>query len=287
MANNLVIVAIPAEDEYVRRISSEKVPHMTLLYLGEGVARPNAQRIADFLEHAAKTSLTRFGLDVDHRGTLGEDKADVLFFGNDYGGAQDIIDFRSVLLKDPTIRQAYDSVTQYPEWTPHLTLGYPATPAKPDERDYPGTHWVSFDRVALWTGDYDGPEFELGRMSDMALPAYHTARGESFLAHYGVKGMKWGVRRSPQELSADAERANTAKTKARASGLGSLSNQELKDLTSRLNLETQVASLSQKNSKVTRGRTTVAGILAVGTTINSVIAFSKSPAGQAIRKSLG
>ncbi len=77
--NNLVIVAIPAEDDYVHKISSEKVPHCTLLFLGEAI-NPNLLRIAQFLQHAVTiTELGPFGLDVDYRGVLGEDKADVLF----------------------------------------------------------------------------------------------------------------------------------------------------------------------------------------------------------------
>lgn len=291
MANNLVIVAIPSADDYSRRISSEKVPHMTLLYLGEGIARPNAQRIVDFLEHAAKTSLTRFGMEVNRRGTLGDEDADVLFF--DKRWSHNVEEFRAALLKDSTIRDAYDSVEQYPEWTPHLTLGYPSSPAKPDTRDYPGIGWVNFDRVALWTGDYDGPEFRLEENSGMDV-AYHAtaARGASFLEHYGVKGMKWGVRRAASQLGAarpksdDALVANAAKRKARVKGLDSLSNKELKDLSTRLNLETQVSSLSKKRNTLARGSATVASVIAAGATVNSAIAFSKTPAGKLIAKQI-
>src|SRR5205814_3863725 len=79
--SSLVIVAIPAEDDLVWKVSSEKVPHLTLLYLGEFEPDDNVQRMADFVEHAIRDH-GPFYLDVDYRGELGPDKADVLFFEN-------------------------------------------------------------------------------------------------------------------------------------------------------------------------------------------------------------
>jgi 2'-5' RNA ligase len=159
--SNLVIVAIPAEDDRVWKISSEKVPHLTLLFLGEetgDVAR--LDRITQFVEHAVNVAEHGdFMLEVDHRGTLGVDEADVLHFRKNYSFKW--IEFlRNQLLQQPDIRTAYDSVEQFPEWQPHLTLGYPATPAKKDDAEY-RLGWVSFDRIAIWTGDFEGPEFRL------------------------------------------------------------------------------------------------------------------------------
>lgn len=206
------IVAIPTEQDYVWKVSSEKVPHMTLLFLGEQGDNPNEAKMAEFLEHVAKTSLPRFGLSVDRRGTLGPDNADVLFFqtkGWQKKQIERLQNLRMTLLQDDDIAAAYNSVDQYPEWTPHLTLGYPETPAKEDKRDYPGFSWIEFDRLALWTSDSSGPEFVL-EGDDMAL-AMNDAVAEflahqgidveipnddvnEFLAHYGVPGMKWGRR---------------------------------------------------------------------------------------------
>ena len=90
-----------------------------------------------------------------------------------------------------------------------------------------------------------------------------------FLEHYGVKGMKWGVRKSDpvpagetrvtqkgkrlkgeggKGLPAhpDAKRAAESKQKAKGSGLQALSNKELKDLQTRMNLEQNVRELSVK-----------------------------------------
>lgn len=184
--SDLAIVAIPSQDDYVWKISSEKVPHLTLMMLGDAENNPNLGRIEDFLDHVVNTSMRRFGLDVDRRGTLGDQDADVLFFKNPGYNVKNLETVRRYLLTNRDVFQAYNSTVQYPTWTPHLTLGYPKTPAKEIERDYP-ISWVSFDRIAFWIGDYEGPEFLLKDDWDDQLRM-------SELAHYGTKGMKWGVR---------------------------------------------------------------------------------------------
>lgn len=275
--SNLVIVAIPAEDDPVWKISSEKIPHMTILFLGNNANHPNKGKMLEFLLHAANTSLSRFGLDVDRRGTLGEDEADVLFFQDSWELPR-LREFRSQLLRENNIRSAYDSAPQFEgEWNPHLTLGYPSTPAREDKRDYPGINWVNFDRVAMWDGDYAGTEIILKRDNYYAEPVggwgmSTTAElGREFLIHFGVKGMKWGVRRSPEARSVttesivknigktkvkssggenhpateDALRVAGARQKIKKSGMHALSNDELREVAMRLNLEQQVKTLEK------------------------------------------
>lgn len=160
--NNLVIVAIPKEDDYVNKISSEKVPHLTLLFLGDMSNVKNLKGVIDFTQHAANQTLARFGLEVDRRGVLGPDLADVLFFSKSQWSGFDIINnFRNNLLKNDTIRTLYDSTEQFENWVPHLTLGYPISPAKSDDRDYPGITYVNFDRIAIWDKEYEGYEIPL------------------------------------------------------------------------------------------------------------------------------
>jgi 2'-5' RNA ligase len=209
MGSNLVIVAIPDENDRVWKISSEKVPHLTLLFLGDSDKVSNLQSIMQFVEHAASTSLKRFYLPVDRRGKLGDDQADVLFFKKDRYDFKAVRDFRSLLLKDSNVKTAYDSATQFetPEavgapgqpWIPHLTLGYPASPAKSDDQDF-GFFDVRFNRIAVWTGDYEGPEFLLKdyweEFDEMAIPMDVAM---SDLQHYGVKGMRWGHRKTPAQ----------------------------------------------------------------------------------------
>lgn len=277
----IAIVAIPANDDYVWKISSEKVPHMTLMMLGDKLE--NVGEVEAFLAHVVNTSLRRFGMDVDHRGVLGDKNADVLFFGK---YSRDKIDqFQGYLLNNPAIYNAYNSVEQFPQWTPHLTLGYPETPAHPDNRDYPGITWVNFDRIALWTGDYEGMEFPLKADDSFAMAA---DRGAEFLAHYGVKGMHWGQRKAETggsggtssinpvkrvaekkklvQLSAsqDHKDAQFVRTKAKVSGVSSLTNQDLQKVISRMNLEVQYKSLKKvehEQSLVGAGKKFVGDIL--------------------------
>jgi 2'-5' RNA ligase len=216
MADNLVIVAIPDETDRVWKVSSEKVPHMTLLFLGDSTKVNNLDSIMQFVGYAAERSLKRFSLPVDHRGELGADQADVLFFKKSRYDFQAVREFRSLLLKDDNIRTAYDGATQFetPEsvgqpgqaWIPHLTLGYPAAPAKPMPDDWSPTFYdVQFNKIAVWTGNYEGPEFLLkdywDDMDETLMDAPLSVAmsniehlGAEFLSHYGKKGMKWGVR---------------------------------------------------------------------------------------------
>lgn len=82
------------------------------------------------------------------------------------------------------------------------------------------------------------------------------------LYHHGIKGMKWGVRRTPEQLErargyADEgvkiaksgkkindSVANIRITKNSAKDLSSMSDQELRDRVNRMNLERQYSSLT-------------------------------------------
>lgn len=224
--NSWCIVALPEEGHPVHKVSSEKSAHMTILFLGDQREPALAVRIIEAIQHTIATSFKhKFSLGVQKRGTLGQDQADVLFFYKDETGR--VKDFRSLLLKDDDIKKAYDSTEQFPEWTPHLTLGYPDSPANPMPDDNHSISWITFDRIALWLEDSDGPEFELGDYgSDLATPeeAYHRDQmiqkgmvamesSDDFLAHYGVKGMKWGVRKSESKESRKEYRKRIASEK--------------------------------------------------------------------------
>jgi len=74
---------------------------------------------------------------------------------------------------------------------------------------------------------------------------------DDFLEHYGKLGMKWGRRsaapatatNSQPGASRDAKHVTAITKKVKAGGTQALSNRELKDLTTRMNLEKQYASL--------------------------------------------
>ena len=81
-------------------------------------------------------------------------------------------------------------------------------------------------------------------------------KGEALvLEHFGVKGMKWGVRKDESSStptkkkgpSTDAQKAQAAQAKAKKHGEASLSNAEMKHLVNRMNLEQQYETLNYKN----------------------------------------
>lgn len=59
----------------------------------------------------------------------------------------------------------------------------------------------------------------------------------NYLAQFGIKGMKWGIRRSDAEISDDAGKSDAAVSKLRKSGVKALTNDELQTVVTRLNLE--------------------------------------------------
>lgn len=255
----VAVVAIPSKDDYVWKLSSEKVPHITLLYLDDQIN--NLTEVLLYIQHAVNVTLTRFGLLVDRRDILGDQLADVIFF-DQQPEIETLKDFRTHLLANTDILSAYNRAEQFPQWIPHLTMGYPETPAKPDNRDYPGTSWVKFDRIAVWTGDYEGVEFPLKTdvETDVAMT---VASGANFLEHYGIKGMKWGVHRFSKEERArrraarpgggkgpseDATAAKGLTNQGKNSGRDSLSNQELRKLTERWNLEQSYERLRPRSA---------------------------------------
>lgn len=304
------IVAIPEQDDYIWNLSSEKIPHMTLLLLGE-VPEGNQKQISDFVEHVCSSSLRPFGLSVERRDLLGDDKADVLFFNDstrEIGSAKQARDY---FLSDSTIRQAYNSTEQHPQWTPHLTMGYPKTPAKKDPRDYPRTSYVWFDKIAIWFGDFEGPTFQLKHPDISATEEVSMAESTAtWLEHYGIRGMKWNVRRdnggsavevstktypgkkvvakggTNQSPSADAIRVAASKQIAKKSTTDALSTKELQDLVNRMNLEQQYSRLTSTKGfvdKLDNDKKKVDKIMGAAQTANNVMTFMNSPMGKMLR----
>lgn len=93
---------------------------------------------------------------------------------------------------------------------------------------------------------------------------------DAVLAHYGIKGMRWGKRSGGESSSSDSapkapistDAANAKKhgAKAKTSGTDSLSNKELQDVVTRMNLEQQYSKLNTKTTS--NGRNVVKKIMA-------------------------
>ncbi len=303
-----VIVAVPDADDPVWKISSEKVPHMTLLFLDNILEDEGVGRVWQYIAHAAN-NLNPFYLDVTSRGILGSDEADVVFFNPKY--TKKLEEFRSQLLADPVIAKAYLSVEQYPQWTPHLTLGYPENPAKKTKEPLDPKIWgVRFNRIALWTDEYAGPEFLLPEHEYSVEEVAMSDKTELLLAHYGIKGMRWGKRKSEGssavEVSTttapgkkvvakggqnhpaadDAIRVASYKQKAKASTTDALQTKELQELVNRMNLEQQYSRLTETKGffdKIDNDKKKVDKLLAAGQTANNVATFLNSPIGKGLK----
>jgi hypothetical protein len=87
---------------------------------------------------------------------------------------------------------------------------------------------------------------------------------DEVLAHYGVKGMKWGVNRGRRRPSApdspDAAQAKAVRSQIKSNrGTDSLSNQDLRALVQRMSLEQQYSQLSANRASF--GKRFVTGVL--------------------------
>lgn len=180
-----VVVALPSADHPVNGISSEEDgAHMTLASLGD----PETFDLDAVKAHVATVAADQkpFADKVIGRGTLGPNKADVHLMNGEGS-----VPMRDELLNgampdaspNPT-RMAHDAVEQYPNFTPHVTLGYPETPANGE----PDFAEITFDRLAIWAGNDDHTEYPLGAsmtaaamappMDDVETPAEDAAPDE-------------------------------------------------------------------------------------------------------------
>ena len=106
------------------------------------------------------------------------------------------------------------------------------------------------------------------------------------LAHYGVKGMKWGVRRYQNK---DGSYTNAGKHRRRSQNSSDyeetrslrrksskrLSNEELKKLNKRLNLESEYRRLNPRG--IFRGQQVARTVIGLAGTIGGLYAISQSP----------
>lgn len=143
-----VVVLRPRVEDPVVAMASGVHPHCTLLYLGDGTF--DIEPLKLLVEELA-TSIGHPMTDkVSGRAVLGPDKADVLLL--DASGSSEV---RSALMANPGVVELLGMQEQFPAWIPHLTIGYPASPA--EEVDIPVD--VTYDLLSIWRGNeiYDYP----------------------------------------------------------------------------------------------------------------------------------
>ena len=98
--------------------------------------------------------------------------------------------------------------------------------------------------------------------------------------HYGVKGMKWGIRKKYDTISTMFKRKNVdddveehadyARAHSKKS-VKEMSDAELREINNRLNMEQQYARLTQQKSKIASGLAFVGKVAATGTTIATLL----------------
>lgn len=120
----------------------------------------------------------------------------------------------------------------------------------------------------------------------------HFGLDEREMFHFGVKGMKWGVRKRRGDTprgtdSPDAISVRETKAKIKSGGTNALTNKELQQLVTRMNLEQQYGKLvAGQPSKFKTGHKVIKDVIGVGKTVNEVVSFVNSPTGQLIKKEL-
>lgn len=89
---------------------------------------------------------------------------------------------------------------------------------------------------------------------------------QAYLEHYGVKGMKWGVRRDRKNRSSRKSRQSsdhrTAK-KIKRKRLSEMSNQEINTVNQRMRLENEYRNLKFQQSVINRGHKKVQTAIAI------------------------
>nr|DAE45029.1 MAG TPA: Structural protein [Bacteriophage sp.] len=96
----------------------------------------------------------------------------------------------------------------------------------------------------------------------------------NYLAHYGVKGMKWGVRRDRSSARMSrirnytGSRSSDTLKSARRKDINKMSNQELQETINRLNLERNYRSLTQVD--INFGQRKVSQVLAYEGTAKNI-----------------
>lgn len=105
-----------------------------------------------------------------------------------------------------------------------------------------------------------------------------TINDDNSLAHYGVKGMKWGKRKggNTKPRSQDAARVERLQTRAKKNSIKNLSNKELSDVIRRRELETKYKDLNPNAIK--KGERAIKSVIAAGALAASVVALANNPA---------
>lgn len=88
------------------------------------------------------------------------------------------------------------------------------------------------------------------------------------LEHHGILGMKWGVRRTPAQLSRARGSSKKQSDSSNKKTAKNMSDDELRRVVNRLQMERQYSQLSQSN--VSKGKEYAQKVIKAGTTVAAV-----------------
>lgn len=107
---------------------------------------------------------------------------------------------------------------------------------------------------------------------------------DDIIMHFGVKGMKWGVRKATKvRASANSSEDHIMKKVAKKTPISQMSTAQLKKANERLQAEKTYRELTSKGgiNKIKKGAATISAISALPLAAAGVYNLVKSPAGQA------
>jgi hypothetical protein len=118
---------------------------------------------------------------------------------------------------------------------------------------------------------------------------------DDVLAHFGVKGMKWGIRKdklggksgSSESASSDAARARATQDLIKKHGTSAVDNKELQHLVTRMNLERQYNGLVGKDKpRVKKGLGFAKELISTGKMAQDAYNLATGPMAKAIGKAI-
>lgn len=157
-----LVVLLPAADDPITAATSEDMAHMTTIWFGDvNEMSTDREDLVQAVRLYAQDLDGPLVVPVKERGLLGDDDADVVFLEL----TDSLEALRDGMLANEPIRAAYDAAEQFPQWVPHVTLGYPeGVENGPAVAEYDDTE-VTFDRLGLWLGG-DYTEYPMGGTVD-------------------------------------------------------------------------------------------------------------------------
>lgn len=260
------IMAIPSPLESIRLVGDED-KHATLLYFGETDTLPDdaKETLTDAVKMAS-TMLFPFSEGVREVSRLGPETPPALVA---MLTGDDLSQIRNLFLMNPSIKGYLDNTAQFPLFTPHVTLGYPDYTDEVILRSLmQSIYGVRFDRLSLWWND-EQIEFNLDLAPEDNLAMTNAV--ENFIEHFGIKGQKWGVRRSVDSATGRVEQTGTTGLKPRTGsadqieqdriaskiakgGVESVSNSDIQAFTRRLQLQKDLSRVLAEQSAAEKAK---------------------------------